>query len=62
MLKTEDEDGTIAAGYMSSLDIAVPMSEEMVIEYADKLRHVIFFYTTPEDIGLEEHKERWEAL
>lgn len=57
-----DPAGTIVAAYMSTLDIAVPFSEEMAIKVAPKLPRVVFFYTTPEDIGLEEHKDRWEQL
>lgn len=51
-----DEDGTIVACYMPTLQIAVPMQEEMAIKAADRLTKVIFFYTTPEDIGLDEEK------
>lgn len=59
---TENEDGTIVACYLPTLQIAVPMEEQRAINIADKLTAPIFFYTTPEDIGLAEHKERWEEL
>lgn len=45
---------TIAASYLSSIDLAIPFDENLAIKVAPKLPAVIFFYTTPEELGMDE--------
>lgn len=48
-----EEEFVIAASYLSSIDLVVPFDENLAVRVAPKLPDVIFFYTTPEEIGLE---------